>query len=139
MPEPRPIGTFHDVESMLLLLRKRQLELELSNAGLERVCGFASGVVDKYLGPSRTKTPGAATLAILMDGLGLCGMFVVDAAKMAKRKVDYEVEGPRIAYAAREHTRPSREAMRRCRPVLMTELALMGAKARWAGPRHEPR
>ena len=46
--------------------------------------------------------------------------------------MDYEVEGPRVAYAAREPARLSREAMKRARRLLMQELARKGALARWA-------
>ena len=76
---------------------------------------------------------GVATLARLVDGLGLNGVFVVDAAKMRKRQVDYDVEGPRDARAVRAPAQLSGEAMKRARPLLMAELARSGARARWDG------
>jgi hypothetical protein len=121
------LGTFTGEATLIELLRKRQLDLGLSNEGLEHVCGFAGGAVDKYLGPSRTKAPTAAPLARLMDGLGLRGQLVVDAARTAQ----VTRAGKRQARRAHPSNRISKVALKKARPVVLGELARTAAAAGW--------
>src|ERR1700719_4452384 len=105
MTERRELGVFADPDGLVTLLRVRQVEIGLSNEGLERLCGFAAGQIDKYLGPSREKAPGAFVLATLMDALGVSGALYVDPAKVARLSKAWAREGRRSASSVRVETR----------------------------------
>jgi hypothetical protein len=125
---PSVLGAFTDPESLLALLRRRQDDLDLSNAALEHLCGFASGQIDKYLGPTRTKRPTLSTLAILMDGLGLSGVLVVDEAKAVRVQKRWTKRGVGGRAGSGRVSR-----LRRVKAETLTELARRGGNARWAG------
>jgi hypothetical protein len=50
-----PSSDLHCATILLDVLRRWQVDLELPDEALERVCGFASGAVDQYVGPSGMK------------------------------------------------------------------------------------
>src|ERR1700719_2186727 len=114
MTERQELGTFADPDGLVTLLRARQVEFGLSNEGLERLCGFAGGQVDKYLAPAREKAPGAFVLATLMDALGVSGALYVDPAKVARLSKAWAREGRRSASSVRVETpRVSKRSVRR--------------------------
>jgi hypothetical protein len=136
---PTLLGSFTDPDALVELLRARQVELGLSNEALERICGWTGGIVDKYLGPSRVKTPGATTLAILMDALAVNGVLMADDAKAARMQRAWDREGRRRERAVRPAARIAKAALARARPLVMAELARKGAVKRWAGATPEQR
>lgn len=152
MTERRELGVFADPDGLVTLLRARQVEIGLSNEGLERLCGFAAGQVDKYLGPSREKAPGAFVLATLMDALGVSGALYVDPAKVARLSKAWAREGRRSSSSVRVET--PRVSKRLVKRVMLdfgrkrmasvpagarTELARKAAQSRWAKTTEEER
>jgi hypothetical protein len=151
MTERRELGVFADPDGLVTLLRARQVEIGLSNEGLERLCGFAAGQIDKYLGPSREKAPGAFVLATLMDALGVSGALYVDPTKVARLSKAWAREGRRSASSVRVETpRVSKRAVKRVMQHLgkkgmtsvatvATEAGRKGGKSRWANSTPEQR
>lgn len=126
-------GRFADMHGLLDIIRQRQIELGLSNAALDAMCDWPGGVVDKYLGPSRTKTPGMFALFLLLNALGLSGTLYVDERKAARRQKDWDSEGQRCERAVRPPARVSKALVARAAPVVMAEMGRRGAMVRWQG------
>ncbi len=124
------IGDFATPDELLDLIRRRQLDLELSNAELEQICGFVIGQVDKYLGPTRAKSPNLHSLHLMMDALGVSGALWIDAAKMERFSKVRSRSGKRMAqYANTENGRISKLAIKRARPVVIKEMGRKGGEA----------
>jgi len=125
-------GTFTGVHELLDLLRRRQAEIGLSNEGLEDICEFAAGMVDKYLGPSRSKWPGLDAVFRMMYALGLSGSLHVDLRKVEKVTPLWRKAGKRKLAAIRTETaRVSKAAVKRARSVVLSELGRRGNEIRW--------
>jgi hypothetical protein len=145
MSDRRELGTFDDPDGLVTLLRARQVEIGLSNEGLERLCGFAAGQIDKYLGPSREKAPGAFVLATLMDALGVSGALYVDPAKVARLSRAWAREGRRSASSVRVETRVGKSVMSRVmrdlgkKRMAVPTAAVRTVGARWANTTAEQR
>lgn len=140
MSERREFGTFDGPDAMVTLLRARQVELALSNEALEEICGFARGQVNKYLGPSREKAPGAFVLCTLMDSLGLSGVLYVDPTKVARLSKAWAREGRRRGSNVRgEPSRVSKVIVKRARPEVLRERSRQAALARWKATTREER
>jgi hypothetical protein len=145
MTDRRELGVFADPDGLVTLLRARQVEIGLSNEGLERLCGFAAGQVDKYLGPSREKAPGAFVLATLMDALGVSGALYVDPAKVARLSKAWAREGRRSAASVRVETRVGKSVMSRVmrdlgkKRMAVRTAAVRTVGARWANTTTEER
>jgi hypothetical protein len=95
-------------------LRKEQLGL--SNANLESICNMAAGVVDKLLGPSRSKGVGATADDEFMKGLAVDFIMVASPEKLKMIEAEYE---SRVATNVRAPRRVAKSAVRR----VMKELA----------------
>jgi hypothetical protein len=134
-----PLGTFSDPDQLIALLRARKAVLHLSNEALEALCGWAGGMSDKYLGPSRTKPLTTTQLAILMEALGLHAVLMIDEAREARMRTRWERQGQRQERGVRDNHRVGRDMVRRARPVVLTELGRKGGSARWAGSTPEAR
>jgi hypothetical protein len=132
-------GRFTDAHGLLDLLARRKAELGLSNEMLDRICGFATGQTDKYLGPSRVKRPSLDILEILMTALGLSGTLVVDALKSQQVGRLWEREGRRYEPSVRPHARISKALVKRAAPEVRRQFAAMGGAARWQGSTPEER
>jgi hypothetical protein len=77
------IGDAATPDEILDLIRRRQHDIGLSNAGLEHICGLAAGQVDKYLGPTRNKSPTLYILGLMMDAVGVSATLWIDASRNA--------------------------------------------------------
>lgn len=117
------VGTFTTIGELLDVMRRRQEQLRLSNAGLEEVCGLTAGAVNKYLGPAREKCPTGPILQPLLDGLALSGSLHVDSAKEARYRGQIEAAGRRVERAVHPNSRVSRKLIERVRPYILAELA----------------
>ena len=145
MTERRELGVFADPDGLVTLLRARQVEIGLSNAGLERICLFAPGQADKYLGPSREKSPTLFTLITIMDALGVSGALYVDPAKVARRSKAWAREGQRVTSSVRVETRVGKSVMSRVmrdlgkKRMAVRTAAVRTVGARWANTTAEQR
>jgi hypothetical protein len=133
----RPLSALLDsADAVLDAVRARQNELALSNESLEDLAGFCGGTVNKYLGPSREKMPGLAPLYLMLQAMGL-GLAIVEDPEATKRMAGRWTR--RHEGSIHDNGRLAQVALRRARPIVMTELARMGAAARWAGMSPEER
>lgn len=124
-------GRFADAQELLDLLARRRSELGLSNEKFDRICGFAGGQSDKYLGPTRLKSPTVANLEIMLTALGLSGTLTVDAAKVASSGRLWMREGRRNDESVRPPQRVSKALIRRAAPEVRRISASLAAHARW--------
>jgi len=133
--ESRPtIGSAATPDELLDLVRRRQIELGLSNASLEDICLFAAGQIDKYLGPTRSPrwSPKLETLSTMLDALGLSVTLWIDATKVERFRKARGRQGRRMAnYARPENGRISKALMKRAGPSVAREMGRKGAEARW--------
>jgi hypothetical protein len=124
-------GMFTSAHELLDRLRARQVEIGISNQNLDALCGFAAGQIDKYLGPSRSRSnPGIEAVICMMDALGLSADLHVDAQKVARMRERWDAR--RKAAVRAQPSRISREMVKRARPLVLNELRSKGGKARWA-------
>lgn len=127
MTEP---GTFSNADELADLLRRRQVELGISNAGLERIVGWSN--CDKYLGPGRSKALITFTATLLLDALGLSCSVHVDPAKVKRMQPAWQTEGKRMERTVHPSPRVGRELLKRVRPIVMTEGSRKANEARWS-------
>lgn len=131
MTDRHLIGEFTSPHEMLALIRQRQEQLGLSNEALEEICSLAAGTVNKYLGPTCEKMPNLFTTFLLLNGVGLSGSLHVDADKEAQFGWAWKRQGRRREKAVRPPDKVSKIAVRRARPVVLSEGARKAALARW--------
>jgi hypothetical protein len=126
------IGDAATPDEILDLIRRRQHDIGLSNAGLEHICGLAAGQVDKYLGPTRNKSPTLYILGLMMDAVGVSATLWIDAVKQERFGKLWERFGRQGSRSARpENGRISKLAIKRARPLVLKEAATKAANARW--------
>jgi hypothetical protein len=132
----KPIGTFHDYQSFVALLRARKAELGLSDLALDDAAGLTGGHSGKLLGPAQVKGIGRQTLTALLDALGLSGTLYADPAKVARIAGQWERRHENYAHT---NGHIGRAAIARARPAVLRDLARRAASKRWAGSTPEQR
>jgi hypothetical protein len=128
----RPLSSLlSSADDVLDAVRARKDDLALSNQALEHIAGYAEGTVNKYIGPSREKSPTLPMLYLLLQAMGL-GLVLVEDAEAAKRMSHRWTK--RSANVNRDgNGKVARLAIKRARPIVLTEVARKAATARWAG------
>jgi hypothetical protein len=123
-------------EELIDALAARKDALGFSNALLEEVGGFATGHIDKILGPTRLKKPSLSVLDALADMLAVSFVMVHDEEKKKRMATRWE---ERRQDQVRNNGRVSQVAIRRARPFVLAENARKGGLKRWAGSTPEER
>jgi hypothetical protein len=115
-------------DDVVTALARRKDGLGLSNEVLEHLAGLCGGTADKYLGPSRVKTPGLPTLFTILQALG-CGLALVDDPEAVSR-MESRWTRRQDRFAHGNH-KIARAAIARARPAVLSEAGRHAAKARW--------
>src|SRR5258706_2651265 len=127
------LGNFATPDELLDMIRRRQHDVGLSNAGLEHICGLAAGQVDKYLGPTRCKSPTLYTLGLMMDAVGVSATLWIDATKAERMGKAWRSfgKGKAAGVARTLNGRISKLAVKRSRPLVLREASQKANAARW--------
>src|SRR5262245_20081901 len=112
MTEPQQLGRARTHDDLVDVLVARKEALGLSNSFIEQYWGYAPGTVDKYLGPTRTKTLGRQTLDDFLFVLGLDLIVVEAPEKIARLAAQWEGRKPGYAHSPRV----SKKAIERATP-----------------------
>jgi hypothetical protein len=132
MTDGEIIGEATDHDSLVALLRKRKMALQLSDAVVDELTGLAHGYCNKVLGVVPVRTLGHLSLTALLAVLAVKLVVIEDpeqAAKIGKRWVRRDENS----------VRPVLLTIRQARPVILSRLARQAARARWAGKSVEER
>lgn len=132
MESRHTVGSAATPDELLDLIRRRQIELGLSNEMLEEVCGFSVGQIDKYLGPTRSPrwSPKLETLSTMLDALGLSVTLWIDATKVERFRKVRGSQGRRMAnYARPQNGRISKALLKRAAPSVAREMGKKGGEA----------
>jgi hypothetical protein len=122
------IGEATDLDALVEILRQRKAALQLSDQLVDELAGLSAGHTGKVLGAAPTKFLGRISLGALLGALALRLVVVEDREALARVGKRWERrEDSRV----HDNGRISRLAIRRVRPIIMSELARKGAAARW--------
>jgi transcriptional regulator with XRE-family HTH domain len=115
-------------QQLLDALDARRVQINLSNAELERAAGLTVGHVSKCMSPSRARSPTLRTLFALLDAVALSVVLVIDPSKVERISPSWR---PRDASHVRN--RPlSPAVLERARSAIIAELARRASRRRWA-------
>ena len=126
-PRHRVIGKARNTDEIADVLRLRKDQLQLSDAALDALCGFASGHVGKLLGPARVRGLGRFSLDVLADALGLSFQVYIDPEKVLRFAKHYEQRNS-ACITVRAH-KLSRTAMAQAKLEIYRAVGSRGGKA----------
>jgi hypothetical protein len=116
-------------DDLVEVFRARKAQLRLSNAEIEAQLLLAGGIIDKYLGPSRTKQLLPQLVDDLMTYFGIEFVVRINPELEAKMQARYE---RRDEAQVRPHRRLSKELLAIARSQLFAELGKRGGVKRAA-------
>jgi len=126
MSEPQQLGTARTHDELVDLLAARKEALGLSNAFIDQYWGYAAGMTDKYLGPTRIKTLGRQSLDDLMMVLGVRLVLEHDPEKIAVMEQQWEQRKPGYAHSPRV----SKVSIKKAAPHVLRDRARLGGLVR---------
>jgi hypothetical protein len=122
-----PVVSFEDYPSMIEALRAIKAHLELSNATVDRLCGWTEGHCDKHLGPSCVKAFSPKNFGDMLWCLAIKGSFTIDLDKA--RDLEKHWERRCAANTRTVSSRISKAVKARVRPEILLEQARAGGRA----------
>jgi hypothetical protein len=126
---PALSGMLQTADDVLAAVRARKDDLNLSDAAVDHLAGYANGRWGKAFGPAREKNPTVVTLMLFADVLGVSFVMVEDPAKVRRMKSRWEGRRGRVPDASKIAS----SAIRRALPAAIRQLTTAGGKARWQG------
>jgi transcriptional regulator with XRE-family HTH domain len=108
-------------------LEARRVQINLSNAELERLAGLTVGHATKCLGPARSRSPTLATVDRLLAATGMSWLFLIDPAKVARVQPLWK---PRAASKVRVREL-SAITLQRAKPAILAELLRKASRPKW--------
>lgn len=122
-PAP-PVIEFTDYPGMIEAFRAIKDHVGLSNATIERLCGWTDGHADKHLGPSCIKALSPKNFGDLMWVLAVKGTFTIDLARV--REIEQHWEARCAANTRSTPSRISKVVVKRAQPLILKELGRLG-------------
>jgi hypothetical protein len=132
MADGEIIGTAHDHDELVAVLRQRKAALALSDAIVDELAGLATGHTGKLLGPAPVKTLGRISLSALLVVLALKLIVIEDPDQVARIGKAWQRRDSKRAH-------PASYSLNQARPLVLARAARKAAKARWAGKSAEER
>lgn len=118
------LGTARNHDELVEIFVARREELGLSNQAIEDLCGLAPGIVDKYLGPARTKPIGRFMFDVFSEVFALSWQPFVDPDKLKRMEGRWEQRNG--SYVVRPRPRVSKLAVRKAKPLVLKEIGGIG-------------
>jgi len=122
-----PVMRFSDYAGLIESLREMKNYLQLSNATVDRLCGWTAGHCDKLLGPSCVRALSPKTFGDLMWCFALEGTFTLNMDRVRAMETLWEQR-----CASNTRTKPNRISKRildAARPAVLRELARKAGNA----------
>jgi len=118
---------FRTGDEILEALRTRKETLGLSDAIVDELAGLTGGHWNKVAGPSRIKTPSLYTLMSVIGALGLAVQLVEDPESRVRSRWER-----RRNNNAHDNGRLSKTAIRKARPIVLSQWARAANAVRWS-------
>jgi transcriptional regulator with XRE-family HTH domain len=112
---------------LLDALEARRVQINLSNAELERLAGLTVGHVSKCLSPARSRSPTLRTVDRLMMALGMSWVLLIDPQKVSRISPSWR---PRDLSHVRQRAL-SPTTIARATPHVLAALARRASRPKW--------
>jgi hypothetical protein len=127
---PKWVGEASSHAELLDVMRKRQLELGLSNELVDHIACLSQGHCDKLLGPGRQRGLSQLSLDALMGALAVRLIIAEDPERAAQMRPRWEGKD---ASQVRMPARIAKDLIARVRPAVLRDLGRRAGQARWRG------